>query len=551
MKQKTKYRWWLVGLLLWWLAVWPTVTVAQEGLRSAAVIPYQLGSQRIAPQLGAEWPALVKAENRSPVTQTVLARLELPPGIVPARALPEWQTVTTEGRTVLQRSVVLPGGYSQWFDVVPLRVAPAAGAGTYAIVWQVGEDRQQYALTVEGAALTAAEPLRLATVWLPLDREGRQDERMERNTLVLRDRQLDYYKNLLRGKGASDQEIEAIHPVTHMAVEIENPGRQQKLVTIRVQLLHKTTRETIPGLFTPGTSGEDKNAGALGGHTDQLVVFAGLTGEEKQRILIPVYADEHDVKGGEYWLRVSVDDGSGQLVQQETPLVIVQKNNWALGITGIACLLLSIALTGYARRVRRLLAGLPTRSLVTIALFGAAAFAIVTVPATLLNDVFHALLGPFGFLVTGLFSSSVLYMLILSLVMLLPRPGIVSLMALVRFLLGMLAFGHLSPILVLSYGCHAFLLEGALYVSRWYRVCQAETGCCPNWRQRWLLAFWCSLADGTATYIGLQAMATLYRLYYADWYIGLVLLCNGLVYTVIGVMAGIVLGNKLRQVGGE
>jgi hypothetical protein len=46
-------------------------------------------------------------------------------------------------------------------------------------------------------------------------------------------------------------------------------------------------------------------------------------------------------------------------------------------------------------------------------------------------------------------------------------------------------------------------------------------------------------------------MAFLYRMYYADWYIALILLMNGFVYTAIGAACGTLLGSRLSKVGGD
>ena len=61
----------------------------------------------------------------------------------------------------------------------------------------------------------------------------------------------------------------------------------------------------------------------------------------------------------------------------------------------------------------------------------------------------------------------------------------------------------------------------------------------------------CALADTAATYVTLQGMSVLYRLYYADWYIYLVMAVNGFLYTMIGAGCGLLLGSRLADVGGD
>ena len=59
------------------------------------------------------------------------------------------------------------------------------------------------------------------------------------------------------------------------------------------------------------------------------------------------------------------------------------------------------------------------------------------------------------------------------------------------------------------------------------------------------------IQDAFITMINLEQMMFFYRLYYADWYIGLYMLINGLLYSSIGSWLGYKVGIKLQQVMGE
>jgi len=385
---------------------------------------------------------------------------------------------------------------------------------------------------------------------LPLDKDGKKDDRLTAGTLVLRDRSLDYYKNIINGKGTSNLEVEAIHPITHMIVEVANPMGEQKLAVLTTRLLDWNTHEPVAGLFTPGTTGEDKDAGALEGHEQSLVAFVALSGEKVQRILLPVYADEKYVVGGKYMLQVSMEDEFSTLITKEVPLTIVKKDWKAITVVAVAIVVLCIALALTARRFSNMLTIMKTRWLVVIALFGAVAFAVVNVPSTLLGEFFHILLGPFGFLITGLFSSVCLYMLIISLVILIPRPGVVTIMAFMRMMLGALAFGHISPVSILSYSMNALMLEGLLYWLGMFQKIEESNGMMLK-KNILLLVLICAGADSIATYVSMQTMSFLYRYYYADWYIYMLILVNSCVYTAIGAKCGVFLGYKLSKIGGD
>ena len=541
----------LTGVVVVLLAMLTITGQAQEGVSFSCQFPYYLGKARDSVIPGGQAAALFSIENRGLSDKTLVVTISLPPGFSPVGSQENWEVTKQTDRYSLTKEMLLPGGYSQWYDLLSLQVVSDLPPGKYTATVTVGETTQQVPVTVGLGIGDAAAPVALAGVVLPLDKDGKTDDRMGRNVLVLRDRQWDYYKNLFIGKGASNQEIEAIHPVTHLGVDIVNPSGVQKLVIVTVHLLDAVGHQPVSGLFTPGATNEDVDGGALDGHKEYLEVFTALNGDSRQRLQIPVYADERKLTGGDYILQAELSDGVKVPLVYKAPVTIVKKDNKALVVVSSATLAVLTGLLLSLKRLRRVLAVLKTRWLVTIALFGAAAFAVVNVPSTLLNDFFHILLGPFGFLITGLFSSIFLYMMVVALVILIPQPGVVALMTVVRMLLGMLAFGQISPISLLSYGLHALLLELLIYGSGMYAWLQQREDNPIPLDKIALLAVSCAVADTIAAYVSLQAMAFLYRMYYAAWYIALVLLFNGFIYTVIGAACGAALGKRLARVGGD
>ncbi|WP_188399889.1 hypothetical protein [Sporomusa sp. GT1] len=541
----------LTGIVTVLLVMLTITGQAQEEVSFSCQFPYYLGKIRDSVIPGGQTAALFSIEHRGLNDKTVTVTISLPPGFSPAGSQENWEVTRQADRYALTRDMLLPGGYSQWYDLLSLQVASDLPTGRYTATVTAGGNTQQIPVTVGTGTGDAAAPVTLAGMVLPLDKDGKTDDRVGRNVLVLRDRQWDYYKNLFIGKGASNQEIEAIHPVTHLGVDIVNPAGVQKLVIVTVHLLDAADRQPVSGLFTPGATNEDVDGGALDGHKEYLEMFTALNGDSRQRLQLPVYADERNLTGGDYILRAELSDGVKAPLLYEVSLTIIKKDNKALIVVSSAALAVLTGLLLSLKRLRQVLAVLKTRWLVTIALFGAAAFAVVNVPSTLLNDFFHILLGPFGFLITGLFSSIFLYMMVVALVILIPQPGVVALMTVVRMLLGMLAFGQISPIGLLSYGLHALLLELLIYGSGMYGWLQQREDNPIPWDKIALLAVSCAVADTIAAYVSLQAMAFLYRMYYAAWYIALVLLFNGFIYTIIGAVCGTALGKRLARVGGD
>lgn len=550
---------WLASMLL----LMTVSAQAQGSLDFSWQFPYYLGKTRDYVNPGGQAAALFNVENRSINEQTVEIKIALPPGFSFAGKTENWKVErdSATGKVVLVRQDRLEGGYGEWFDLLVFQVAESLPPGFYPVSVLVGEDKRNFMVEVANRGLSGydaadlnqgnTKKVQLTGMVLPLDKDGRTDERIGRNTLVLRDRHWDYYKNLLAGKGASNQEIEAIHPVTHLGLDVHNPLGVQKLAVVTIRLLDASGKKYILGLFTPGATSEDTNGGAIDGHKNYLEALIALNGDVRQRLHIPMFADERYLNSGEYVLQAELRSEEEAPVFCEEKLNVIKKDNLAMCVVAVSTLVVIAGAIWALFRLRRLLLCMKTRWLVTIALFGAAAFATVNVPTTLLNDFFHIIMGPFSFIVSGLFSGVCLYMMVVALVILIPRPGVVALMTVVRMLLGMLAFGQISPISILSYGLHALLLELLLSGSGMYSWLQRQEGENIPPGRIMLLAGSCAVADVIATYAGLQAMSFLYRLYYATWYIALVLLFSGLIYTAIGAVCGSFLGRRLSRVGGD
>ena len=535
----------LTGLFLF---AFSTMAV-QAQVRLNCQFPYVLGAGKAKETLqsGERAYLLLSVENRENAGVTTSLQVELPPFF----QSDEWEGKWQQQGNVWRTEVPLEVGFDQKFFWLGVKVASDAPQGPAVLQLEADGQKQSREIVVTHGDGSMAF-LEITDVNLPLDRDGHRDARKKSRAVVLRDREWDYWKNLLQGKGASNQEVEAIHPVTYAALTLANPRGIQGPGLVTLQLADVHTGKAMPGLFTPGTSGEDKEGGAMVGDEEGLHAMVALDGSGHQTLLLPIYADERKLRNGACLLQAQIAMPGGESVVWNGPVEMVKQDARAVWVTLAAALLVMAAFIWGAFRLRPLLASMKTRWLATVALFGAAAFAVVSVPTILFGEVLHVLLGPFSFLVTGLFSGIVLYMLLVALAALIPRPGVLSLALLVRMLLGMLAFGQMSPISFLSFGMHALLLEAFFYGAGLYRYLeQVKGGASFQARKAVEIAVACAVADGAATYVSLQAMCLLYRLFYAEWYIALLVGVNGLLYTAIGAWSGIRLGRKLIRVGGD
>ncbi|MDR1702564.1 MAG: MptD family putative ECF transporter S component, partial [Sporomusaceae bacterium] len=389
-----------------------------------------------------------------------------------------------------------------------------------------------------GNAVSAANEIFIVNIVLPYT--DAQDSSWDNGTLLLRNAELEYYKNLVLGKGAVSGNT-TNHPAANMRLEWLNAKLEPKLILLEMCLLDKTTKEPVPGLISPaGNFAEDgSDMGVAVPTGGQPMVLAELDGSLRQMMELPLYIDPEILKSGEYLLLVTAKENNQELAQYQMPLKIMALDMQAAGVTIAALSVVLIALPYIL--TRRELREIKSRHLITIALFGTTAFAFVNVPGTFLQDLFRIFLGPFSFLISGMFSGILLYMLLGALVVLIPKFGVVTLMLLVRMLINMFVFGHISPFALLIYGSQAVLLELSLFSFRvWHTKFE-------SWRFSLPLA--CGLADAVSTYILLQSFSFLYRLFYADWYILLCMLISGFLYPAIGAACGAYLGKELKKVG--
>ena len=335
------------------------------------------------------------------------------------------------------------------------------------------------------------------------------------------------------------------HPATHVLLEMRNPQQDIRVLKFKAELVNRITGEIIPGLCTANLTADESEQGwaESSSESTETTALISLEGKKVQNFVLPIFIDYLKVLEGDYNLRVTLT-GNGQEKVQETPLTITQKHSLGLFAVGfaISCL---VAVCVLCRKIKSCIYNIGAKGAITVALFSAIAFGGITLPTTILGDLFHIFLGPFSGLVTGLLNGALQYLLIVSLLVLLRKPGVLSLMFLVKFMLSCLIFGHFSPIGVLSCAVYIVVLELTLYLCGFYKLDHSKN------KVIFFVSFCLGLADAFITFINLEQMMFFYRLYYADWYLALYMLVNGLLYSSVGSWFGYKTGLKLRQVMGE
>lgn len=385
----------------------------------------------------------------------------------------------------------------------------------------------------------------IQSVTLPVDNLGQKDDRAADGVLYIRDTALEGFRSRMTGDGATSWAAVFNHPACHLLLELRNPQKDVRVLRFKAELVDKSTGQVVPGLCTAAKVNDEAEQGWGGntGSNTETTAMISLDGKKTQSFILPLYIDYFDALEGDYTLRVTVA-GNNQEKVHELPLTIAKKHSVGLIAVGFSffCLLLVIILMP---KIKSCIYNIGARGAITVALFAALAFGGIVLPTTILGDLLHVFLGPFSGLVTGLLSGVLQYLLIMSLLLLFRRPGVLSLMFLVKFMLGGLMFGRFTPLGALSYSVYMVVLEAVLYLCGFYRQKELK----PTYMLA--VALLMGLADACITFVNLEQMMFFYRLFYADWYIALYMLVNGFVYSSVGTWLGYRTGFRLRQVMGE
>ncbi len=552
-------RLWSVFLALL-LCLWSQVAVA--GVKLEAVYPYNLDKQEAqAVHSGSTVPLYINITSFDvPKVQQARIKVLLPSGFT-AQEGNRWQLSEENGRSVVTANWQLPADFGQTFDLLYIKPTEAAISGTQQLLVQAGGDGWKEERTLSftydaGASASDAKTMHkkldnkkfnwyIQSVTLPVDNLGNKDDRAAEGVIYVRDTTLEGFRNRMTGDGATNWSAVFNHPAAFVLLDMRNPQRDVRLLKFKAQLVDKKTGQVQPGLCTAGKNNDDSEHGWAGstGSANETTALISLDGKKTQAFIIPLYVDYFTVLAGDYSLRVTVS-GNGQEKVQEVPLTIAKKHNLGLVAVGFSfvCLVVLVCCAG---RLKQCIYKIGARGAITVALFAALAFGGITLPTTLIGDLLHVFLGPFSGLVTGVLSGVLQYLLVVSLLVLFRAPGVLALMYFIKYLLAGLMFGHFTPLGLLSVCVNIVVLEFILHVCGFYRRQILSP------RYLLLVSLLLGVGDAIITLVNLEQMMFFYRLYYADWYLALYMLVNGLLYSSIGAWLGAKTGSKLQQVMGE
>ena len=385
-----------------------------------------------------------------------------------------------------------------------------------------------------------AGQLRIEDITMPTDPSGMSDPRQRRDTIS-------YPRPLLGGLGkwfgAKAGPMDEYQPVAYQTVRIHNRGRE----TVHA-IVASMNRDTQDGEPVPFLSPPD----AVNAGTNRSLAFVSLMGESTAPVPLPIYlnplSQQHqDFTGaGQYEraIEVKIWGSDATALRATRPLLIVTPNLHALLVTSLVIIVTGLGIGLLLCFNQQLSTRFSTKQLILISLFGTTIFIAVNVPSTLLTNLISALLGPVSSLVTGLINEMLYYALLTSLLMLIPKFGVITLVTAVRLLLGGVTLGLLTPTILLHAVTAVLLLEIGFQIARKITLDSGAIG----GANLLTLALIFGLCDAFTVYVDFQLSMTLYRLFYADWYILTRILVDGFTYTFIGVLLGKRLGSGLWRV---
>ena len=422
-------------------------------------------------------------------------------------------------------------------DFVLVEVILPSEPGVWQLALTVFDDTtgEQWMATAVLSTLdlpTLRNRLTVGELRYPVDREGGAETQRLPDTLALAG---PIWGGLGRLVGEHPTSLDPYSPVGNQALTLTNHLDHPLQVVALSEVVDPLTLERAPG-FQPRVF---EVTGGTGIITSLCYVPAG----QSTSCLLPVYALP-EVAPGQYLRRVRVQllGQDEPLAEVSAPLTVLRENSRALGTLAVVLPLTLLWIGLGAWYHKRWLATWSLEELALISLFSALLFG-VGLMTELSMTLAAALLGPLNVLVGGLLAEGLTHLLLTSLLCLLPRVGVITLVGVVQTLLRGAMTGQLSPVDPLFLTPVLLSRELTLWafgITRGKRLDDTFSTV-----TRTALAF--GVAGMVSAWTSLALHSAFYRLFFADWFVVLNL-GVGLVYPLPGVIWGLKWGQELRKI---
>lgn len=382
------------------------------------------------------------------------------------------------------------------------------------------------------ADLTAGQ-IEIAGWRMPVDAEGRDSPGQPRDQLAMPN---PVWSRLSSWLGLQPEALDYLKPFCYQAVDLRNRAPHPVTLLVRCAVLASDTKQPLAQFEPPRW---DARAGLHG-----AAAIVEIPPGEARACVLPIHI-QPGTAAGDYIRRLEIGAlGSDRpLIEREGPLGVVRSRPF-LTIWTFAVAAASLAWLGwFLASYRRLARSMGARGLTLLALMGALQFCL-ELAGGWVSSALYALLGPFNCLVGGFLTELLTYLIVTTILYLVPRVGAMTLAGVTAYLMGAMLFGSFGVIDLLFTGSAIAFREAALWGFGVTRRAAAD-----NRAPRLLpMMLALGLSDALSAFTSLSLMAVFYRLFYAPWYIALNVGITGFLYTCIGVWVGRSLGQGLRRV---
>jgi hypothetical protein len=440
----------------------------------------------------------------------------------------------------LQSEFELRAENDAWYRLIRLRINPEASEGRHEIVLRSSVEGEPRTRSVAFWVIPPSyirQYVRLSRFTVPSDNRGNPDLKREQNALSTKETGNRFLRSISMGTQSGSFE--------NAAAEFENTGDYPVTLNVRYAILNHKSLAPVDWLVQH----EDET----GVNEPILSTTVLLKPHSRGTAIFRISGGDKGMIPGEYIQRLSAGllAARKEFISKEFPLRIREIDIHAAALAMLAVCIALVGIAGIIVFRKQILGGFTSREYILIGLYAAVAFSLVSVPSTIAYNILHALMGPFSFLVTGIFSEVIYYLLLLSLAMLIPRPGVMFFFVFTLLLMNGVILGNFTATSVILYPAQAIILELAFFLSGLYeKDPSARFGLSKNCGFAKILwaAFIFGIADAFFSYITFNLSIFVYRLYYAEWYILGYVFISGFLYTLISAPLGIKLGARLRTV---
>lgn len=470
---------------------------------------------------------LIEREETVPLAADV--RLLFSPGLEVRDAGPSGWTETADGDCrVLVRAAQLRDREEFLLNVaVP---APGRTCTVTARITPVNASPMEAQARVRGASMDEVRRLvHLSDTRLPTNRFGEFDATRRTDVLQLPTR---FGRWLRESVGGLPMSLSGEEPFCFQSARVANDSDTTLAVEVRAWVCAAEGSEPCLDFGPPIV---------LGKATAEVATPALIPPRSETSIVLPVFVRPEALQGDyRRMLEVRMLGTDAVLTSRAVSLRVEQTDRPAFFIAMLAVLITLLTVPVLAWRGPALLRRFAPVELIQIALFGSAAFLLVGVPTRLFATILNAIAPVVSPFILGLYSHVVALGILGALVVLIPRPGVVLLAGTTRFLLNGVFFGAFSPVDFL-YAIPVLLAgEICLWIFGVTRSRNREVSAVQ-------LAPACALMGVVAAGLQLSLEMSLYRLFFADWYVFLFLVLDGALYPALGAVLGARLGTVLKR----